>query len=194
MGFVIPIEMFANVTIAFQVFPHHHLSPHLSHFSHCFFFFLFLFLFFFFSGDNCEIAPSFCSVDSTFGNPFLWQEYWMNYGHSMIEAPTFRSPYFFLGAGPFDSVGIMNVLVPQIKRLHEMYQNAETEGRTIVFGNGGTHLINAVNYAYAEVSFFLSFFFFEWKLFFFIIHKKKKIVGWETNDLVCEIALLSRVS
>jgi len=94
-------------------------------------------------GPDCGLSIENCTADLASGQPIIMQDYWK--AHVSTATVSDIPPYFKTLYGD---------RVPQledtIRALHHMVGNANPDNKTIIFGYGGTSLlnaaINAVNY------------------------------------------------
>lgn len=89
-------------------------------------------------GADCSEAVEDCFVDLSSGQPLLLQEYWRDHRESTTRLPPdFKTLYGSAVPSLLDS----------IRQLHALVGNANTTGKEIVLGYGGTNVIIAALWA-----------------------------------------------
>ncbi|WCJ44071.1 tryptophan aminotransferase related 1 [Euphorbia peplus] len=93
-----------------------------------------------FRGLDCSDPIPYCQVDADSGDPMFLEPFWLkNEASSVQMIPGWHRMSYEFNDGSL----ISEQLKLQIQRLHGVVGNAKTEGRYIIFGGGGTQLLNA---------------------------------------------------
>jgi len=100
-------------------------------------------------GENCDIQTPDCVINPGSGQPWLFQEYWIQRREEKPKVTIdfgYRVAYDYSWRRPMDenyNVGIGGALNQEIRKLHRIYGNYNTTGKYLLISNGATSFMSA---------------------------------------------------